>query len=145
MENINKVFSVANSYRLSGEKYSWFAGTKVRIGKQEELQRAFPYFQEPDAEVATGCCHDMQVTFFSPVTPASAKIRSYNDRYGLVAEPVIDAAFYFDLVVKSLAAVQVMKDRNSWPPIHYIKCNDSFSSGDIERNLDLREAMEVTI
>ena len=144
MKNINKVFSVANSNRLSGKKYSWFAGTKVRIGKQE-LQRALSYFQEPDAEFATGCCHDMQVTFFSPVTPASAKIRSYKDRYGLVAEPLIDAAFYFDLVVKSLAAVQVMKDRNSWPPIHYIKCNDSFSSGDIERNLDLHEAMEVTI
>ena len=114
---------------------------KLSLAKCRELLN----FQEPDAEFDTGCCQDMQVTFFSPITPASAKIRSYKNRYGLVAEPVIDAAFYFDLVVKSLAAVQVMKDRNSWPPIHYIKCNDSFSSGDIERNLDLREAMEVTI
>ena len=86
----------------------------------------------------------MHLTFFSPVTPASAKIRSYKSRYGLVAEPVIDAAFYFDLVVKSLAAVQVMKDGNTWPAIHHSKCNDSSSSVPLQRNIDLQGAMEVT-
>ena len=40
MDNINKVFSVANASKLYGEKYSWFAGTKVRMDKIEELQGA---------------------------------------------------------------------------------------------------------
>ena len=86
----------------------------------------------------------MQVTFFSPVTPDSAKMKSYKSRYGLVAEPAIDAAFYFDLVGKSLAGIQAMKDKNLWPTMEYTKCNDSSSSVTLERNFYLKLSIMVT-
>ena len=85
----------------------------------------------------------MQVTFFSPKSPSSAKMSSYKGSYGLTAEPEIDAGFYFDLVAKSATAVQNMKDSGSWPEMAYTKCTDFTSSSPIERNLDLLSAFKV--
>ena len=84
-----------------------------------------------------------KVTFFKPAIPDG----NWNDLqsvYGVAVTPTIEAAFYADLVARSVAAVESMKNSGSWPSMEYIKCSDYSGDIPITRNVDLMTALSVS-
>ena len=57
---------------------------------------------------------------------------------------MIEAAFYSDLVARSVAAVESMKNSGSWPNMEYTKCSDYTGDIPITRNIDLKTALSVS-
>ena len=73
-------------------------------------------------------------------------MQEYKNNYNLTATPEIDSGFYFDLVAKSVAAVQNMKTEGAWPDMTYSKCSEykyPHTKDPTERNLDLWSALKV--
>ena len=81
----------ADSLKMYGERYSWFAGTK-----------------SSDYSFDASCCSNMRVVTFQPQLPSGSQLRIMKGS-GLYQEPLLESAFYADLTAKTLAAVGKMK------------------------------------
>ena len=82
----------------------------------------------------------MNVVYFKPQPSSGAS--SLSSSYGISMTPTIDAAFYADLTLKSLDAVNTMKSSGSWPSLSVSKCADYTSDAPTERSLDLVSAIK---
>ena len=85
-----------------------------------------------------------QVVFFHPVD-AGGIIKAYKANYSLSVEEDIDVAFYFDLITKSMIAIKNMKNNLSWPQMDYTMCSEFNQTTPIERSIDLKVALAVSI
>jgi len=126
-ENIQNTLNAANQLRMYGEQFAWFAGTK-----------------DENAEFDATCCNDMSIVYFKPKTPASGGYQQLSNKYGVAMTPHIEAAFYTDLILKTLDGVNNMKNDGSWPQLSYSKCADYTSNEPTERSLDLLSAIEAS-
>ena len=87
----------------------------------------------------------MSIVYFKPKTPASGGYQQLSNKYGVAMTPHIEAAFYTDLILKTLDGVNNMKSDGSWPQLSYSKCADYTSNEPTERSLDLLSAIEVML
>ena len=82
----------------------------------------------------------MKIVYFKPQLPSGASSLS---SYGIsMNSTTIDAAFYVDLTLKSLDAVNAMKNSGSWPSLSVSRCADYTSDAATERSLDLVSALK---
>ena len=101
---------VVNELKIHGEKYSWFAGTKVwfRPRSKNQLDTSHFAIQDETANFDAECCTNIKVVFFKPKKP-DRHYNSTNSTHGVIAIPGIEAAFYMDLSARAIDAVKSMK------------------------------------
>ena len=99
--------------------------------------------QDEESIFDATCCNDSNVIFFKPMIPNGGQYSSLLTTYGVTVKPGIEAAFYVDLGVRAISAVEDMKADGSWPAMTYKKCKDYASETPAPRTLDLVSAMKV--
>ena len=95
--------------------------------------------KDENAVFNASCCNDMKVVYFKPQPSSGASSLS---SYGISTKPTLDAAFYADLILKSLDAVNTMKNSGSWPSLSVSRCADYTSDAATARSLDLVSALK---
>ena len=83
-----------------------------------------------------------QVLFIKP-EPVDGVVDLLRDEYGVPSTPPIEVAFYVDLGIKAVLAVNKMMSDGSWPSLDYTKCREKSDYNPIMRNLNLVAAMQV--
>ncbi|XP_071447959.1 ionotropic receptor 25a [Hetaerina americana] len=102
------VLDAANTNKLFGRQFAWHVITKERG--------------------ALKCgCSNATVLLVKPEPEQSSRLRlaDLKTTYSLTAEPELDAAFYFDLVLRTIVAVNAMLQDVDWKTaIQYVTCDD---------------------
>lgn len=97
--NIVKVLNAAHRKGLFNRKYAWYT-----ISKEQ-------------GDIACKSCQNASVVHMFPVPEQEGSMLSQlSDTYGLKDKPAIDAAFYFDLAVRTVKTVGEMIEKGTWIP-----------------------------
>ena len=84
----------------------------------------------------------MKVFFFKPVK-GEGQYSSIATSSGLTAKPGIEAGFYVDITLRTIDAVENLKQSGTWPNLEYTKCSQYNTDTPIQRSLNLAAAFQV--
>ena len=82
-----------------------------------------------------------QVVYLYPV-PGPGNMLASMQAAGLQARPDLEAAFYFDLTVTAVTAVNSRKVAKQWPDLQLTKCSQT-AAPPPSRSVDLLTALKV--
>ncbi|XP_076257962.1 ionotropic receptor 25a [Rhynchophorus ferrugineus] len=129
LESIKNVLEAAEIKNLFNRKFAWHVLTKDKGDLKCNIKNATVLFAKP---LANAMFQD--------------RLGTIKTSFQLNAEPEIDAAFYFDLALKSFLAVKEMLSDGSWKKnnvTNYITCDDYEPKYSPKRfNLNLRSYLQ---
>ncbi|XP_046384858.1 ionotropic receptor 25a [Ischnura elegans] len=108
LDTAKAVLDAANTNKLFGRKFAWHVITKEKG--------------------ALKCgCSNATVLLVKPEPDQGSRVRlaDLKTTYSLTAEPELDAAFYFDLILRTIVAVNSMLQDVEWrTAVPYVTCDD---------------------
>ncbi|KAG8222734.1 Ionotropic receptor 25a [Ladona fulva] len=127
LDTAKMVLDAANTNKLFGRKFAWHVVSKESGPLKCSCANATVLYVKPEPEQGSRLrLSDLKTTF------------------GLTADPELDAAFYFDLFLRTITATDAMLQDVDWDAtMKYVSCDDyDENSPPIRKNLDFKKYLK---